>query len=202
MLKPMNKTVKRLNYIAKAALALLLLHALVYADLPQYQNKGMFWRILIFPLFALLVPLIYFFSRSKRPYPHLIDLLVVLPFLIDTAGNTANLYDSVDWWDDIMHFVTWVPWVLAFGLTVRLLNNKLGRLNVAMLTLGFGAVTHIIWELLEYVSFITSNPNEMNTAYRDTMGDFVFSLCGSIFGAILVSTVLWNAQTPKKSKRR
>jgi hypothetical protein len=33
----------------------------------------------------------------------------VLPFLFDTAGNAANLYDTVSWWDDAMHVATWIP---------------------------------------------------------------------------------------------
>jgi hypothetical protein len=28
-----------------------------------------------------------------------LDILVVLPFLIDTAGNAADLYDSISWWE-------------------------------------------------------------------------------------------------------
>ncbi len=196
----MNQTIKRFNYFTKAALALLLLHAVMFPDLPQYQGKGIGWRLILYPLSGLLVPIVYFFSRRKRSYPHLIDLLVIMPFLIDTAGNAANLYDTLLWWDDIMHFVTWVPWVMAFGLTIQLLNKKLGRLNVAMLTAGFGAITHIIWELLEYVAFIKANPNELNTAYTDTMGDLALSLCGSIFGAIMVSTVFWGIQASKSAK--
>lgn len=199
-----NSTVAWLNYAAKAALVLLLLHAVVFPELSQYQGKGIGWRLLLYPISGLLVPLFYFFVRKRlRDYPHLIDLFVILPFLIDTAGNAANLYDTITWWDDVMHFVTWVPWVVAFGLSLQL-NRKLGRLNVAMLTLGFGATTHVIWELLEYVAFIKANSNELATAYTDTMGDLLFSLSGSITGAILASTVLWhlnNATSVKKRKK-
>ncbi len=190
-----------LNYAAKAALGLLLLHALFFPELSQYQGKGIGWRLLLYPLSGLLVPIVYALSRKRRPYPHLIDLFVILPFLIDTAGNAANFYDTLMWWDDVMHFVTWVPWVVAFGLALQL-NRKLSRLNVAMLTVGFGATTHVIWELLEYVAFIKDNPNELSSAYTDTMGDLTFSLCGSIFGALLVSTVLWHVQSTEPVKKR
>ena len=89
-----------------------------------------------------------------------------------------------------MHFVTWVPWVMAFGLAVRRRPN-LRRFDVAAITIGFGAVTHILWELMEYVAFIKDNPNESATAYGDTMGDLTMSLLGSITGGLLVATVLW-----------
>jgi hypothetical protein len=189
-----NRRLLTIDLVLKAALVLLLLHAVVFPDLEQYQGKGIGWRLLLYPISAILVPIIWFAVRRRVPsgidYPYLIDVCVGLPFLIDTAGNAANLYDTVDWWDDLMHFVTWVPWVVAFGLAVRWRPN-LRRFDVAAITIGFGAVTHIIWELLEYVSFIKDNPNESRTAYGDTMGDLTMSLLGSITGGFLVATVLW-----------
>jgi hypothetical protein len=190
----MNRRLLTIDLALKAALVLLLLHAVVFPDLEQYQGKGIGWRLLLYPISAILVPIIWFAVRRRVPddvgYPYLIDICVGLPFLIDTAGNAANLYDTVDWWDDLMHFVTWVPWVVAFGLAVRW-REHLRRFDVAVITIGFGAVTHIIWELLEYVSFIKDNPNESRTAYGDTMGDLTMSLLGSITGGVLVATVLW-----------
>ncbi len=188
----------KLNALAKISLVALLIHGVAYPDLPQYQGKGMGWRLLLYPISAVIVPLVWRFWAQRRaagrPYPHLIDVCAVAPFLIDTAGNAANLYDAIDWWDDLMHVVTWIPWVMAVGLALRYL--PLGRLNLAGLTVGFGAVTHIIWELLEYVAFIRDNPNEYESAYQDTMGDLVASLSGSIIGAALVATVLWQVSDP------
>jgi len=42
-------------------------------------------------------------------------MLIVLPFLIDMAGNAANLYDTISWWDDANHFVNWAILVSGFG---------------------------------------------------------------------------------------
>jgi hypothetical protein len=190
----MNRRLLTIDLVLKAALVLLLLHAVVFSDLAQYQGKGIGWRLLLYPVSAYLVPVVWFVMRrrggARGGYPYLIDICVGLPFLIDTAGNAVNLYDKVTWWDDAMHFVTWVPWVLAFGLAVRRRPN-LRRFDVAAITIGFGAATHIIWELLEYVAFIRDNPNEYQTAYRDTMGDLTMSLLGSITGGLLVATALW-----------
>ena len=190
----MNRRLLTIDLVLKAVLVLLLLHAVAFPDLEQYQGKGIGWRLLLYPISSILVPLIWFAVRRRVPsgvsYPYLIDICVGLPFLIDTAGNAANFYDTIDWWDDVMHFVTWVPWVVAFGLAVRW-RAHLRRFDVAVITIGFGAVTHIIWELLEYVAFIKDNPNESATAYGDTMGDLAMSGLGSITGGILVATVLW-----------
>ena len=185
---------RRTNLAVKVLLVLLLLHAVVFPDLPQYDGKGIVPRLIFYPTSIWLVPLVWWLVWHRRgrtlPYPHLIDLCVALPFTIDTAGNTANLYDTIDWWDDLMHFVTWVPWVVAAGLVVRE-RVHLRRLDVFAITLGFGAVTHIVWEVLEYLAFIRNNDNELAGAYTDTIGDLVMSLAGSITGAMLVVTVLY-----------
>ncbi|MEO5839150.1 MAG: hypothetical protein ABIQ73_20960 [Acidimicrobiales bacterium] len=204
----MNRRLLTIDLVLKAALVLLLLHAVVFPDLPQYQGKGIGWRLLLYPVSSILVPLVWFALRrrgsARGDFPYLIDICVGLPFLIDTAGNAVNFYDKINWWDDAMHFVTWVPWVLAFGLAVRRRPN-LKRFDVAAITIGFGAATHIIWELLEYVAFIKDNPNESATAYGDTMGDLTMSLLGSITGGLLVATVLWGlsgAGTERSSVNR
>ncbi len=186
------------NLGAKALLAALLLHAVVFSDAEQYQDKAMGYRLVLYPIAALIVPLVWWLRQRRpdavrRPYPHLLDLCVVLPFLLDTAGNAADLYDSVTWFDDVMHVLTWIPLVVAFGLLLR--YWPLGRLVTAGLTVGFGAVTHILWEIAEYLTFVADNPNEAASAYRDTVGDLAASLAGSIIGAALVSTVLWNVGT-------
>lgn len=184
----------RINIAAKVALVALLLHAVVFPDLPQYAGKGIGPRLALYPVSIWLVPLVWWLVWKRRgrslPYPHLIDLCVALPFTIDTAGNAANLYDTIDWWDDVMHFVTWVPWVVAFGLAIRERSN-LRRVDVAAITIGFGAATHIIWEVLEYFAFIRNNPSELSGAYTDTIGDLVMSLSGSVTGGLLVGTVLY-----------
>jgi len=108
------------------------------------------------------------------------DILVVLPFLIDTAGNAADLYDTIDWWDDANHFVNWALLVAAFGQL--LLRLPVGSLSAAAIAIGFGAATAILWEFAEYVTFIR-NSSELETAYTDTLGDLALGLTGSVIAA-------------------
>ena len=113
---------------------------------------------------ALVVPAVWFwFGRARGwRYPFAVDVLIVLPFLIDMAGNAANLYDSVSWWDDLNHLVNWAILVTGFGLVVR---GRLPRVVVAGLAVGFGAVTAVLWEFLEYVTFIRHS-SELRSAFR------------------------------------
>jgi hypothetical protein len=182
------------NLLAKAALFALLLFAVLRPDLPQFTGKAMEWRLLTYGLAAVAVPLVWLLvgsaRRAGRRYPHLVDLLVVTPFLLDTAGNALNLYDSIIWFDDVMHFVTWVPWVMAFGIALGY-ARAIPRWAHFGVVIAFGAVTHILWEIAEYLTFIRFNPTEFRTAYTDTLGDLALSLSGTFVAALLVVTLLW-----------
>jgi hypothetical protein len=50
-------------------------------------------------------------------------------------------------------------------------------------------VTHIGWELGEYLTFVHDHPTEAMSAYRDTVGDLALSLVGSVVGALAVVAI-------------
>jgi len=180
------------NIAAKGLLFVLLLYAVLRPDLPQFEGKATDVRLITYGIPIGLVPVVWRALGARvrtRPYPHALDLCLVLPFLLDTAGNTLDLFDRVGWFDDAMHVVNWIPWVAAFGLALHY-APALPRWAHFGLVVGFGAVTHIVWELGEYVAFIRDSP-ELATAYTDTLGDLLLSLTGSVIGATLVATVLW-----------
>jgi hypothetical protein len=172
------------DLLAKVLFGVLLLHVVLVPDLPQYQAKGMGWRLVLYPAVAIAVPI--FHRLRAGPYPALLDLCVGLPFLIDLAGNAAGLYDSVTWWDDAMHVVTWIPLVVALGLLARPL--VIDRRGLALVAVGAGAIASVLWEIAEYLTFVAGHPVESASAYRDTIGDMAGSLSGSVLGAL---ALLW-----------
>jgi hypothetical protein len=180
-----------LDLAVKAALVGLLLFAVARPDLPQFHGKAMTGRALTYPIAALVVPLVWWLRGRRGSYPFALDILLVLPFLIDVVGNATNLYDTIDWWDDANHFVNWAILVAAFGqLLVRL---SVGRWEAFGLAVGFGCVTAVLWEFAEYYTFIRNSP-ELRTAYTDTLGDLALGLAGSVFSATLTVTLLWPRQ--------
>ena len=180
-----------LDLALKGALVGLLAFAVARQDLPQFHGKAMTGRALTYPLAALIVPAVWLWLRRRRrrvAYPYALDVLLVLPFLIDTAGNAANLYDTISWWDDVNHLVNWAILTAGFGqLLVRL---RLERWAAWGLAVGFGAVTAVLWEFGEYYTFIRHS-RELQTAYTDTLGDLALGLTGSVIAATLTTTVLW-----------
>jgi hypothetical protein len=177
-----------LDVTLKAALIGLLLGAVAGPNLPQFEGKAMTARAVVYPLAVLVVPFVSWLLSRRRPlpYPYGLDILWTLPFLIDTAGNAADLYDSIHWWDDANHFVNWGILVSAFGQL--LLRFPLTSLATAGLAAGFGAVTAILWEFAEYITFIRNSP-ELETAYTDTLGDLALGLSGSVVGALVTAWV-------------
>lgn len=183
------KLTKYLNIAAKLLLVALFVHYLTYSEWLQYQNKGMHYRLIFYTLMALTVFIVYSWvtrgAKKKLPYPHLADFLITLAFAGDMLGNTLNLFDRVEWWDDLMHFVLWALWVMAIAVLLRMYTG-LSKLVIFSLALGFGAATNILWELSEYSTFVTNNPSESLGAYRDTMGDELLSLLGSVAGSLVI----------------
>jgi hypothetical protein len=181
------------NILVKLALIGLLLLAVVFPDWPQFTGKGIGTRLATYPLSALVVPAVWLMAgrarrarwRERWGYPYLTDLLVTAPFMLDTLGNALNLFDTVEWWDDMMHFANWA--LLCGGLGTVLLRCALPRYAVAGLIVGLGSVLAVLWEVGEYFVFIRTSP-ELQTAYTDTLGDLALGTAGGV-GAALVAVL-------------
>jgi hypothetical protein len=179
------RTLAALNIAAKLALVGLLAFG-AFSGLQQFEGKAFGARLAVYPLAALVVPAIWLLRGRQPPYPHLVDLLLVAPFLIDVLGNTFDLYDTVDWWDDANHFVNWALLCAAFGVALR--RSPLSRLVLFALIVGFGATTAIGWEIAEYFAFIRHS-SELATAYTDTLGDEVLGTAGAALAALCCALV-------------
>ena len=183
---------------AKVAMTVMLLIAVVFPDLPQFEGKAFGARAIAYPLAVLIIPAAWWFRWRDRPFPVLADLLWTLPYLIDVAGNAADLYDSVSWWDDANHFFNWMLLSGAFAaLVVPRLESKW---IVAGLAVGFGAVSAIAWEVMEYYTFIRDSP-ELATAYEDTLGDLSLGLTGSVVTGAVAAVVIGRRE-PESARSR
>ena len=178
-----NAAVAGLDIAVKLALLGLLAHAVLNPELPQYAGKAMAGRAVVFPIAAMAVPILWFAVARDRPYPFLIDLLFTAPFLIDVGGNALDLYDRIDWWDDLNHFVNWG--LLTSAIALILQSTGLDGLTRFGLSVGFAALSAIVWELAEYIAFIRFS-DELATAYTDTLGDLALGTLGGALGAAVV----------------
>lgn len=180
------------NFAIKLGLVLLLLHAVLYPDLPQYAAKGIGSRLVFYPLGVVIVPLIWWVAnrhqarrnRSSFAYPLTADILISAPFMIDTLGNALNLFNTIEWWDDLMHFTQWL--LLLGGIGTLLVNKVKPRWAMMLLIASLGSYIAILWEVAEYWAFVRTSP-ELQTAYTDTLGDLILGSLGStLAGALLL----------------
>lgn len=157
-----------------------------FSGLDQFDGKAFGWRLLLYPIAALIVPVAWRLRGSPQPYPYAADMLLVAPFLVDVAGNALDLYDSIVWWDDLNHFVNWA--LLCGALGAALLRTTLRPLVLFAVISGFGAAAAILWEIGEYFAFIRGG-TELATAYTDTLGDEILGLTGGALAAVTVAVI-------------
>jgi hypothetical protein len=176
---------------AKVALFLLLLSALIWPDLSGIKGKASTARLIVYPIGALVLPIWWFaYGRTKsklhKTFPWIADLLMTLPWLVDLIGNRLNLFDTITWWDDAMHFILWA--LLTAGVMTAFAPRSLTRALTVFVALGFGATAAVIWELGEYVAFVRHSP-ELQTAYTDTLGDLTLGSLGALLAGLAVFQV-------------
>ena len=161
---------------------------MAYPDLGNIRGKAAGLRAVAYPLGALVVPILWWLLWRRRPFPWLGDALVTLPWFTDTLGNRLDLFDTVDFFDDWMHFMNWA--LLTAGVLVLTLPATTRPKAVVERALAFGVTAAMGWELAEYVAFIRTSP-ERDTAYTDTLGDMSMGSIGAIVAAVVVG-VLWH----------
>jgi hypothetical protein len=180
-----------LDLLAKVALVALLVSALVFPDLSGVKEKAGTARLVVYPLGLLAVPLWWWTwgrrraGRTGRPgFPWAADLLVSLPWLLDTLGNRLDLFDTVSWWDDGMHFLNWA--LLTAGVLLAWAPRQVSRGLVVVAGLAFGMAAALLWELGEYATFLRTSP-ELQTAYTDTLGDLSLGSLGALLAGLVVA---------------
>lgn len=179
-------------WIAAAILALTVLQlaaATFVSGLPQFEGKAFGSRLVAYPLMMLAVPAVWALLGRRNQRVAAIDWTAVAflmsPFLVDVTGNTADLYDSVVWWDDLNHLVNWFLLSVGAGLILRHVAD-LRAWELAWMVTGLGALLAILWELAEWYAFIRHG-TELATAYEDTLGDMMLGTLGALIAGVLVA---------------
>jgi hypothetical protein len=170
-------------------LGLTLLQLLVgtFAGLPQFDGKGFGYRLAAYPVLMLVAPFVWWRTHRGRDVavPWGAFALVMAPFLVDVTGNTLDLYDTIDVWDNLNHFANW--WLLLWGLGLLLAPSFHGSgWALALVVVGLGAVLAIGWEVGEWYTFIRRG-TELDRAYEDTLSDELLGTLGAACAAVVLT---------------
>jgi hypothetical protein len=130
--------------------------------------------------------------------PRLYDLAVVVAMTFTQGGEAAGLYDSIDWYDRVVHVV--VPM-----LSSQVLYLCLARLEVLpdprqrtlpnhdagmfIVTFALGLAVGALWQVFEYASDGAFG-SDLSQGNSDTVGDLIADASGSLLGGGLM--VLWS----------
>ena len=162
-----------------------------FAGLDQYEGKGFGYRLVVYPVLMLLVPAVWWWrTRDASALPWGPFALIMAPFLIDVTGNTFNLYDAVEPWDNINHFVNWMLLLWGCGLLIARADVRPRWLLIFGIT-GLGAILAVGWELGEWYTFIRRG-TELDGAYEDTLSDELLGTLGALVGAVIVDRTTAN----------
>ena len=132
--------------------------------------------------------------------PRLYDLLLLLALTLQGVGEASGAYDSLAWFDRVVHLV--VPLLASGALYVALARLDVlidprsdtgprHLLGIALVTFALGAAFGAVWELVEFASdgLFGSQLQESNT---DTVGDLAMDCVGAVLAAGLL--VLWTVR--------
>jgi hypothetical protein len=160
------------------------------------DGKAMGFRAPLFLAPVVIVPII---ARTRRwvPYPHTADALLAAPFLVDTLGNLLGIYDEFPQTDDVLHALNWVLLVGAFH--AFRFRNVDDRRDAVLLGYGFGAITIVWWEIMEWAVSEDGfgGAGGLSLTYEDTVGDLLLSSTGGLIGSFIAVWWLGPARRPQ-----
>jgi hypothetical protein len=182
---PVPTLIRALDVAAKSGLVLMLATAVFYPEIGNLEGKAAGLRAIAYPLLSFTVPMIWYVAwRDRASFPWLADLLVTITCFTDILGNRLDLYDSVVWFDDWMHFMN--TGLLAAAVILLTLHRSASYAAVLERALAFGATAAIAWELAEFFAFIRFSP-ERQLGYTDTLGDLTLG----VIGCVVAGSVVW-----------
>ncbi len=137
--------------------------------------------------------LLGFLGRAVQ-LPRLYDLALLLAMVFTMVGEAFGLYDSITWYDRLVHTV--VPLLTAQVMYIGLarlevlpdLRDETGNRRlwgIFIVTAALGIAVGGVWEVFEYTAdaVLGSNLSEGNS---DTVGDLIADSAGSLLGAGLL----------------
>jgi hypothetical protein len=131
--------------------------------------------------------------------PRLFDLLFIVGMGLQAWGNAGRLFENVDWWDNLVHFVvpgTSVPVLYVLGWRLGLLppmaetHDLRRRLGLVVFAMATGISIGALYEIYEYVAVHWLDA-PLAIGYSDTIFDLTLDAGGAFAGGVLL--MLWSA---------
>lgn len=144
------------NILCKATLAAAVAFMLAFPSLPQFENKSLTARAVLFPVLAMATAAWWLLRRRPGPYPSLVDASWTLVLMMDVAGNDLHWYGNWEHWDDTAHFVASLPLMFVI-ISATLASARAARVTMpfalaAVVAFSIYGTLHNLWEIAEFLS--------------------------------------------------
>jgi hypothetical protein len=182
------------NVLLRLLIVVFTVDALINAGDERFAGKALGPRnVGILLGLSMLFPLLQAVRGQWKRYPMWYDNLYLSIFALDMAGNTLNLYNTVEWWDHVPHFHG--PGALA---AVFMGAFGLGAIAAA----GLSTMLHVALETQEYYGDVLLGTHNVS-GIQDSMNDILFGLSGVVIYTIVFanSHYLNRRRAPKKRSR-
>jgi hypothetical protein len=139
-------------------------------------------------------------AAQRLRLPRLFDLLFIIAMGLQAWGNALRLFEDIDWWDNLVHFV--LP--AASVPVLYVLNWRLGllpamaeerqprqRLGLVLFAIMNGLSAAAGYEIYEYVA-VNWLDADLAIGYSDTIFDLALGVGGAVAGGVLL--MLWSAE--------
>ena len=167
--------------------------ALVNAGDPRFAGKALGPRnVGILLGLSMLFPILHFIYKRWRTYPFWHDALYLSIFWLDMAGNTLNLYNSIEWWDHIPHFHG--PGALSMVL--------MGAFGLeALAAAGLSTILHVTLEVQEFYGDVLLHTHNVN-GIADSINDLAYGLAGMVVYTFIASRARYLKLRRTRPKKR
>jgi hypothetical protein len=132
--------------------------------------------------------------------PRVYDLALVLALTLQAWGEALGLYDSISWFDNVVHFT--LPFFGAPTLYIVLARLDVvpdpkdettmrHYVGIAIVSFALGVALGGLWEIVEWTSDNTLG-SSLQIDNDDTVGDLIADSLGALCGsALLVCWARW-----------
>jgi len=167
------------NLFLRVFILIFTIDALINAGDDRFAGKALGPRnVGILLGLSLLFPLLQAVRGQWKRYPMWYDNLYLSIFWLDMAGNTFNLYNTVEWWDHVPHFH-------GPGALAAVLMGAFG-LN-ALAAAGLSTMLHVALEVQEFYGDVLLHTHNVN-GIQDSINDLLFGLVGVIVYTVVSQT--------------
>jgi len=123
------------------------------------------------------------------------DILFCVTVLVAAWSNVLDVYESVTWWDLVVHFVcNGVMAAMAYLLLARLavvpppIAERTRPATPIVLVTAFGLALSAVWEMAEWTGKTFVAPDIFVT-YQDSIGDMAVGGLGALVAGFVVARV-------------